>query len=231
MNPLKSALAGAATIVATLVVSPAVAQPVAIAWSQYYNHHYTADPLNAVGPPDNATTPLSEHHYVWLQPFKEDGALYDLAEALGVDSYIVSLADIIAFESNGGAPACSSTTRGWEGSTWFFTDEANAYAETFDPTAGIGTASWSGRAEFFTGDIESTPYEAFFGAPPDPGRPLGTEWHMGWILVNVPDEIDVHSARFSVWVSGAQVYEYGARVSGCAYEGAPEIDALGVIVH
>ena len=41
-------------------------------------------------------------------------------------------------------------------------------------------------------------------------------------LIDVPDDIDVHSPNFKVWVSGADIH-------GAGDEGSPDPDAIGII--
>jgi hypothetical protein len=76
---------------------------------------------------------------------------------------------------------------------------------------------------FKSGSIPAADYMKFFGIKEfktAAGKPV--PW-ASWVLLDVPDGIDVKSERFRLWVSGALVGSPGL--------GNPDPDAFGVIIH
>ncbi len=210
-------LAAAALLAVSTVSPPAMAAPgdAVIMWSTELLDRNAVTPGNALGRPNGQFAGISDFHDLWLRGFTRKLNYRGLAKALGVSDADLARADIIAFEANGGSPASGG---GWESSLWFFTDLSRAYAETFDETVGLGTIAAGRRARFMTGDMLGAEYGAYFGVSVPPAE------HFSWILIDVPNDIDVHSPNFSVWVSGADVHP-GAGGD----EGTPDPEAVGVL--
>src|SRR5262249_10582171 len=100
-------------------------------------------------------------------------------------------------------------------------DFRHSYAETFNELTGQGTIGSRRRAVFKTGSVTSKAYANFFHIPAAPSNEV-----ISWILINVPNDIDVHSPLFKVWVSGAKVDPNRVPVGD---EGTPDPDAIGVL--
>lgn len=230
------ALAGLAALSA---VEPALARDVAIAWASAYLDERGPGPSStagrATGMPDGQFVgPLGALDYIWLSRFDMVTRLEDLNVLLGVPEETLARADIIVFDSNMAVGVCGL---GFEGSIWFFSDGRGAYAEVFDEATQTGTV---GHAGFTMGEVPSGDFETYFGLVP-----TAIPNFVNWLLIDVPDYIDVRAARvaphdpgFSLWVGGAFQYVEGLHhglVAGlpvpCRYEGAPGIDAVGIILH
>ena len=211
------ALAACACLAMTAMSGLVLAAPgdSVIKWTTELLDDNASLPANVLGRPNGAVTSISDFHYVWVRRFDKKLAYRGLAKFLGVSNAYLARADIIAFEGNGGAPAGGL---GWESSMWFVSDLAHAYAETFDETTGLGTISLGRRAKFRTGDMLGSAYGAYFGIAVPPGE------HFSWILIDVPNDIDVRSPSFSVWVSGADVHPGPG-----GDEGTPDPDAIGIL--
>jgi hypothetical protein len=203
-------------VMPTSNASEASAAPgdVSISWAGNEADAVTPNPGNELGAPDTKVTTISDFHFVWVRYFGPPTAYSGLGTLLGVSPGVLAKADVIAFEANGGHPAAGG---GWESSTWFFSDLRRAYAETFDERAGEGTINGGRRARFWTGSFSDSNYKAYF-CKADPSVCTGTDAVYSWILIDVPDDIDIHAPFFSVWVSGATLGE-----------GSPDPDAIGII--
>lgn len=204
------------TAMLALTISSAHGAPgdVTISWADEEAGSATPNPGNELGAPDNQITAISDFHYVWVRNFRPPVTYNGLGALLGVARTALARANVIAFEFNGGNPASGG---GWESSTWFFSDLQRAYAEIFDEGTGRGTIRGGRRARFLTGSISGDAYTAFF-CQPDPSVCPPADPVISWILIDAPNDIDVHSPNFSIWVSGALIRE-----------GTPDVDAIGVI--
>ncbi|HYI68830.1 MAG TPA: hypothetical protein VEX87_03735 [Skermanella sp.] len=186
-----------------------------IAWAETMLDANTADPPNVIGAPDDKGTGISDFHYVWVRDFRTPTSYSNISGILGISNDDLAAADVIAFEQNGPQPASGG---GWESSVWFFNDQKMSYAETFDEISAQGTIAANRRAVFRTGTISRDDYGKLFATDAKSGV-------MSWVLIDVPDDIDVHSPNFSIWVSGT-----GASPVGRG-EGSPDAEAIGILVH
>jgi hypothetical protein len=187
-----------------------------IAWADTLLAATAADPSAVLGPPDDRAAVISEKfHSVWVRGFTSSHAYAKLATFLGVPDRELADADVIAFEQNGSAPAAGGG--GWESTVWFFSDLARSYGETFDERSGVGTVANGRRAVFRTGSVSVADYGSFFGVAGTTGGPV-----ISWLLIDLPDDIDVRSPDFSVWVGGT------AGDVGLG-EGTPDPDAIGLL--
>ncbi len=203
-----------------------------IAWASNEADSASTIPGNEVGSPNLTFTGISDFPYVWVRYFNPKifySGLLDLLNSSVPGTPATELltpedlanADIIAFEGNGGAGATGGG--GWESSTWFFKGLKRAYAETFNELTGKGTILGGRRAKFLTGSIPCDQYVAYFGITGPTCADAGgfSVGVISWILIDVPNDINVHDKNFSVWVSGA----------GLGVEGTPDPDAIGILSH
>lgn len=188
------------------------------------------DPNTVLGPPDDqfpalGDLPAPPTFYVWVRDFRPPRTYSKFAEFLGVTDEELTGADVIAFEGNGCQAAFGGG--GWESSIWFFSDLTRSYAETFNEESGLGTITTGRRAVFKTGSVFSDAYGSFFGVSVGlcklPDRPP-TPSVLSWLLINVPDDINVHSPNFSVWFGGT-----GTGLGLGFGSGGPDPDAIGLI--
>jgi hypothetical protein len=188
---------------------------------------------NVLGKPDYGFATIGRYANVWAKDFKPPVLYRDLLSLLNGSFAGSSITtpiteadlrryDVIAFEGNGGSPAGAG---GWESGIWLFSDLYRAYAETFNETTGVGTITSGRRARFKTGSIYCYQYQAFF---PGASAPCGNAKDVvSWILIDVPNDINVRSPHFSVWLSGVNPFwPYADPVMG---EGAPDPDAIGIL--
>jgi len=218
ISRLRRVCLGTVICTALSAILPVSAQAAAttVSWATTVIDQNAGTGANILLKPNGVTTTLAPETYVWVRDFTDKHTYSGLATLLGVRASDLAHADLIAFDLNGG----HSPPGGWESSTWYFTDEAHAYAETSDETilGGGGTITTGRRAHFKGGDMSTDAYGAFFGISLPAGQ------HVGWILITVPPDIDVHSPKFKVWVSGADIH-------GPDDEGTPDADAIGLITH
>lgn len=215
---MKSPAFASLTLLLTVACSnPGLAAPgdAIIRWGTTVVDANAPSPNNVLGLPNGNFSAVGSFQYLWVRNFERKRAYLSLAKFLGVSDIDLARADIIAFEGNGGAAASGL---GWECSTWFVSDLRRAAAETFDETVGLGTITTGRRLRFKTGDMLGADYGACFGVAVAP-----TE-HFSWILIDVPNDIDVLSPNFSIWVSGADVHP-GAGGD----EGTPDPEVIGVL--
>jgi hypothetical protein len=142
-----------------------------------------------------------------------------LAEMLGVTEALLSRADVIAFEGNGGHGA--GVDDGWESSIWTFGDGIGTRTVVFNELVGASPHPGSDPAVIATGSITNVPYSRFFGlCSPDP-----TNFIVSYILIDLHSTgtvIDTTSPRFTIRL------ENGRRDDGSFGEGTPDPDAVGI---
>ena len=204
-----------------------------ISWATSIADASTTAPTNVLGAPNLKSTGVSDFSYVWTRNFKPRLLYTDLLGLLNASisgaplaapltAADIDNANIIAFELNGASGAAGGG--GWESSTWFFKGIAQSYADNFNEKTGKGNVGFGRRAKFLTGTITCDEYAKYFGIDgticPTLVQP-GFTAVVSWILVDLPNDINVHHGKFSVWLSGAP------GLAGS--EGTPDPDSIGIL--
>lgn len=159
-----------------------------------------------VGPPDMRATTVSPTTSVTVSDFRCARQYANLAALLGVGPDVLSRADVLAFELNGGHPGEHG---GWESADWIFDDGVVTYRVVWDAVAGAATPAEALVAE---GSLTAASYRAFFGITG------GTDTVVSYQLLRLPAAMRTDSTSFRVNVRGF--------ASG---EGTPDPDAIGVL--
>lgn len=182
--------------------------------------------------PDGRTTEVSGSSYLYLLSFKDrvsyplpktdktpktvKGSLEELLELPAGES--LQNWDLIAFEGN-------SQHVAFESSIWFVSDFKGAAAGAYNTDSREKTAvvnpPTKSPLRFMSGQMRTADYFAFFHI--DAKTAIWPVDVVAWILVDVPDGIDVNASNFKVLLTGAQIGKTG--------DGTPNPDAVGVIVH
>jgi hypothetical protein len=130
-----------------------------------------------------------------------------LAAALGVTVETLALADVIAWEGNGSAPAAGG---GWESSVWTFEDS----------DGGVGSASFAqALSGTFVGNgtLTNADYGALFGMTP------ATTGLFSFLLIDVDMVAGVNASRLTT------IRLAGVAAPGPGLEGTPDPDAVGLL--
>jgi fermentation-respiration switch protein FrsA (DUF1100 family) len=168
----------------------------------------TSNYVELRGAPDNRFVGLSRGAAATAAKFDCGRAYANLAALLRVPVATLAAADLITFEGNGGHPGESG---GWESSKWFFTDGTDSLTVVYDAVAGTSIPPGVVIAD---ASIAATDYDSYFGL-----TSVG-EVVISYMLLDLPEEIDVTSPAFRLVVTG---YPSG--------EGEPDPDAVGILVR
>lgn len=212
-----------------LLCAPMFAQ-VKIAWAhgaiaqnpEAQNVSYVA------GAPNGLTVPVSDNAFLYVGNFNHfkksrttPTPYTGLGQLLGLSDQAINGYDIIAFEGN------DNLTKGggWESSVWFVTDAVHGAAGSMSSDEGnpkdhsCPNTTPSSPLKFLSGSITRKEFVDYFKLEPSK-IPRPTDY-TSWILIDVPDGIDVSSDNFRLWVTGA--------LTGTNRD--PDPDAFGVIRH
>lgn len=130
-----------------------------------------------------------------------------LAAALGVTAETLALADVIAWEGNGSAPAAGG---GWESSVWTFEDS----------DGGVGSATFTQTLSgtfVGNGTLTNADYGALFGMTP------ATAGLFSFLLIDVGTVTGVNASLLTT------VRLAGVAAPGPGLEGTPDPDAIGLL--
>ena len=192
-----------------------------IAWAEGADGNQDATrPANNVRfAPDGKTTDASGSNWLLADSFKRKATYDTLAAKLCLSARDLKAYDIIAFEGN-------SQKQQFENSIWFLTDNNVWAAGTFTGSPELPGPVFPTQLNFRAGWMPVSDYRHFFGEKIEIRNAENKLIdNVGWILIDLPDTVKMDPASVKLFLNGLH------KPKGSKFEGSPEPDAIGMIVH